>query len=58
MAPVLFHVRIPFQELDDTLCRALAGGQRVLDTRRENMSKGVPVDPDVWRFVQTIAGHG
>jgi 3-dehydro-L-gulonate 2-dehydrogenase len=28
-------------------------GQRAADTRRENLSEGVPVDVDAWRFAQT-----
>jgi 3-dehydro-L-gulonate 2-dehydrogenase len=29
-------------------------GQRAADARRVNLSEGVPVDPDVWAFVQAI----
>jgi 3-dehydro-L-gulonate 2-dehydrogenase len=31
-------------------------GERVLEARRENMEKGVPVEPSVWRQVQELAG--
>jgi 3-dehydro-L-gulonate 2-dehydrogenase len=30
-------------------------GQRTADTRRANLSDGIPVDPDAWRFAQTCA---
>ena len=30
-------------------------GQRAVDTRRANLSEGIPVDPDAWRFAQTSA---
>jgi 3-dehydro-L-gulonate 2-dehydrogenase len=30
-------------------------GERVLQTRRENLEKGVPVEPSVWRQVQGLA---
>jgi 3-dehydro-L-gulonate 2-dehydrogenase len=31
-------------------------GERVLEKRRENMEKGVPVEPSIWRQVQEVAG--
>jgi len=30
-------------------------GQRTADSRRANLSDGIPVDPDAWRFAQTCA---
>ena len=33
-------------------------GQRAVDTRRVNLSEGVPVDPEVWGFVQAIVQRG
>jgi 3-dehydro-L-gulonate 2-dehydrogenase len=32
-------------------------GERVLETRRENMEKGVPVEPSIWREVQDLAAE-
>jgi LDH2 family malate/lactate/ureidoglycolate dehydrogenase len=31
-------------------------GQHAADIRRANLSEGVPVDADAWRFAQTCAG--
>ena len=30
-------------------------GQRAVTIRRENLTEGIPVDPDAWQFVQTCA---
>lgn len=31
-------------------------GEKVLQTRRDNLTNGVPVEPSVWRQVQDLAG--
>jgi LDH2 family malate/lactate/ureidoglycolate dehydrogenase len=30
-------------------------GERTLDTRRQNMEDGIPVEPSAWRFLESAA---
>lgn len=44
-----------FQSSRSSHDRVRYPGQRVLETRRKNLTDGVPVDPNIWREVQSIS---
>lgn len=50
---VIRHFQVSMQEGD---ARPRYPGERVLETRRENMEKGIPVEPSIWREVQDLIG--
>jgi 3-dehydro-L-gulonate 2-dehydrogenase len=50
---VIRHFQVSSPEGDG---RPRYPGERVLETRRENMERGVPVEPSIWRDVQDLAG--
>jgi 3-dehydro-L-gulonate 2-dehydrogenase len=52
-ADVIQHFRVSAQDGDG---RPLYPGERVLETRHENMEKGVPVEPTIWQQVLELAG--
>jgi 3-dehydro-L-gulonate 2-dehydrogenase len=49
---VIRHFRLPSRGQNE---RVRYPGERVLQTRRENLASGVPVDPSIWRQVQDLA---
>lgn len=47
---IVAHLRDP----DGEGMRARYPGERTLETRKQNMEEGIPVEPSIWRYVQSL----